>query len=185
MLRLPDPTAIERVLWEITYLRWRSVLDLSQGVEGHFQLQASGIYSFNDYNLLDFQAMGCAGFITITIYLHYSTLLYPSVQAVAPPPPPFLFMSRAEEPAHCPWQACVTTACWDWETVFTCLYPNTVQTRLSRDQRPTKPVSRLGTGRGVGGSLSAIEILNTVEKHEWTIKKKPKIKFVCSSLNLK
>ena len=38
------------------------------------------------------------------------------------------------------------------ETVFTCLYPNTVQTRLSRDQRPTKPVSRLGTGRGVGGS---------------------------------
>ena len=32
------------------------------------------------------------------------------------------------------------------ETVFTCLYPNTVQTRLSRDQRPTKPVSRLGTG---------------------------------------
>ena len=38
------------------------------------------------------------------------------------------------------------------ETVFTCLYPNTVQTRLSRDQRPTKPVSRLGTGREVGGS---------------------------------
>ena len=38
------------------------------------------------------------------------------------------------------------------ETVFTCLYPNTVQTRLSRDQRPTKPVSRLRTGRGVGGS---------------------------------
>ena len=25
-----------------------------------------------------------------------------------------------------------------------------------------------------GGSLGAIEILNTVEKHEWTIKKKPK-----------
>ena len=41
----------------------------------------------------------------------------------------------------------------DRETVFTCLYPNTVQTRLSRDQRPTKPVSRLGTGRGVGGKL--------------------------------
>ena len=36
-----------------------------------------------------------------------------------------------------------------------------------------------------GGSLSAIEILNTVEKHEWTIKKKKKKKFVCSSLNLK
>ena len=32
------------------------------------------------------------------------------------------------------------------ETIFTCLYPYTVQTRLSRDQRPTKPVSRLGTG---------------------------------------
>ena len=66
---------------------------------------------------------------------------------------------------------------WEWETIFTCLYPYTVQTRLSRDQRPTKPVSRLGTGRGVGGNLSAIEILNTVEKHEWIIKKqktKPK-----------
>ena len=47
---------------------------------------------------------------------------------------------------------------------------------MSRDQRPTKPVSRLGTGRGVGGNLSAIEILNTVEKHEWTIKKKPQNK---------
>ena len=34
------------------------------------------------------------------------------------------------------------------ETIFMCLYPYTVQTRLSRDQRPTKPVSRLGTGRG-------------------------------------
>ena len=55
-----------------------------------------------------------------------------------------------------------------------CLYPYTVQTRLSRDQRPTKPVSRLGTGRGVGGIKSVIEILNTVEKHEWTIKKKKK-----------
>ena len=33
-----------------------------------------------------------------------------------------------------------------WDTIFTCLYPYTVQTRLSRDQRPTKPVSRLGTG---------------------------------------
>ena len=33
-----------------------------------------------------------------------------------------------------------------WETIFTCLYPYTVQTRLSRDQRPTKPVSHLGTG---------------------------------------
>ena len=60
------------------------------------------------------------------------------------------------------------------EKIFTCLYPYTVQTRLSRDQRPTKPVSRLGTGRGVGGNLSAIEILNTVEKHEWTIKIKKK-----------
>ena len=39
------------------------------------------------------------------------------------------------------------------ETIFTCLYPYTVQTRLSRDQRPTKPVSRLGTGREVGGNL--------------------------------
>ena len=26
----------------------------------------------------------------------------------------------------------------------------------------------LGTGRGVWGNLNAIEILNTVEKHEWT-----------------
>ena len=46
-----------------------------------------------------------------------------------------------------------------------------VQTRLSRDQRPTKPVNRLLAGKGVGGILSAIEILNTVENHEWTIKK--------------
>ena len=65
-------------------------------------------------------------------------------------------------------------------TVLTCLYPSTVQTRLSRDQRPTKPVNRLVTGRGVGwggggGNLSAIEILNTVENHEWTIKKKKKM----------
>ena len=42
----------------------------------------------------------------------------------------------------------------------------------TRDRQ--KPVYRLGTGRGVGGILSAIEILKTVEKHEWTIKKKPK-----------
>ena len=34
------------------------------------------------------------------------------------------------------------------------------------------PVNRLVTGKGVGGNLSAIEILNTVENHEWTIKKK-------------
>ena len=74
-----------------------------------------------------------------------------------------------------PWKA---WAHWERErlTIFTCLYPYTVQTRLSRDQRPTKPASRLGTGRGVGGNLSAIEILNTVEKHEWTIKKKKKKK---------
>ena len=69
---------------------------------------------------------------------------------------------------------CESVIQWEWETIFTCLYPYTVQTRLSRDQRPTKPVSRLGTGRGVGGNLSAIEILNTVEKHEWTIKKTKK-----------
>ena len=30
-----------------------------------------------------------------------------------------------------------TDSLGNWETVFTCLYPNTVQTRLSRDQRPT------------------------------------------------
>ena len=31
----------------------------------------------------------------------------------------------------------------DRETVFTCVYPHMVQTRLPRDQRPTKPVNRL------------------------------------------
>ena len=73
------------------------------------------------------------------------------------------------------------------ETDFTC--PNTlkVQTRLPRDQRPTKPTNRLVAGRGEG-KLSAIEILNTVENHEWTIKKKkkkknwllnPKIEVIC------
>ena len=114
--------------------------------------------------------------------------------------PPFvgiwlMFRSRMIEEFAAVMQFCFRTRClcirweWEWETIFTCLYPYTVQTRLSRDQRPTKPVSRLGTGRGVGENLSAIEILNTVEKHtvekhEWT-KKKPKIKFVCSSLNLK
>ena len=53
------------------------------------------------------------------------------------------------------------------ETFFTCLYPPTVQTRLPRDQRPTKPVNRLvaGRGGGGGGELSAIDILNTVENH--------------------
>ena len=39
----------------------------------------------------------------------------------------------------------------NWETVFTCLYPFKVQTHLSRDQRPTKPVNRFVTGKGVGG----------------------------------
>ena len=58
----------------------------------------------------------------------------------------------------------------NWETLFTCLHPIKFQTRLSRDQRPTKAVNRLVTGRGGGGGdLSAIEILNTVENHEWTI----------------
>ena len=32
------------------------------------------------------------------------------------------------------------------ETVFTCLHPVKVQTRLPRDQRLTKPVNRLGEG---------------------------------------
>ena len=53
----------------------------------------------------------------------------------------------------------VTLSNWNWETgnwetVLTCLYPSTVQTHLSRDQRPTKPVNRLVTGRGVGGISS-------------------------------
>ena len=34
----------------------------------------------------------------------------------------------------------------------------------------------------MGGNLSAIEILNTVEKHEWTIKKKKKKKLFALSL---
>ena len=34
----------------------------------------------------------------------------------------------------------------NWEMVFMCLHPMKVQTRLSRDQRPTKPVNRLVTG---------------------------------------
>ena len=41
---------------------------------------------------------------------------------------------------------------WEQETIFTCLYPIKVQTRLSRYHRPTKPANRLVTGRrGVGG----------------------------------
>ena len=41
----------------------------------------------------------------------------------------------------------------DQEMVFTCLYPSTVQTRLSRDKRLTKPVNRLRTGRHYMGHL--------------------------------
>ena len=43
---------------------------------------------------------------------------------------------------------------------------------LIRPRAFSQCVNHLGTGRRVGGYLSAIEILNTVENHEWTIKKK-------------
>ena len=60
-----------------------------------------------------------------------------------------------------------TAKYWEQETVFTCLHPIKVQTCLSLDQRLTKPVNRFVTRKG--RNLSAIEILNTVENHEWTI----------------
>ena len=58
---------------------------------------------------------------------------------------------------------------------------NGSDTPVTRPEKTT-PVYRLVTGKkkkrggggGGGGSLGAIEILNTVEKHEWTIKKKKK-----------
>ena len=40
----------------------------------------------------------------------------------------------------------MTHSIGNWETVLTCLHPIKVQTRLPRDQRPTKPVSRLVAG---------------------------------------
>ena len=43
----------------------------------------------------------------------------------------------------------------------------------TRDRQRRSIVSGQEKKKG-GGSLSAIEILNTVEKHEWTIKKTPK-----------
>ena len=49
--------------------------------------------------------------------------------------------------------------------------PETDKAGLS--SRDRKRGGEGGGGRG-GGNLSAIEILNTVEKHEMTIKKKPK-----------
>ena len=51
----------------------------------------------------------------------------------------------------------------------------------TKDRQSRSIVSGQEEGWGVG-NLGAIEILNTIEKHEWTIKKK---KIVCSSLNLK
>ena len=44
------------------------------------------------------------------------------------------------------------------ETILMCLHPIKVKTRLSRNQRPTKPVNRLVTGRGGGGGGRILKI---------------------------
>ena len=53
---------------------------------------------------------------------------------------------------------------------------DTPATRPETDKAGQSPRGRKGEGK-----LNAIEILNTVENHEWTSFKKAKNKLVCSS----
>ena len=57
---------------------------------------------------------------------------------------------------------------------------DTPATNPETDKAGQSPRGRKGEGK-----LSAIELLNTVDDHEWTIKKKAKQKFVCSIQKIK